>query len=174
MNGSKSGLTNGAPGAQTSLEQMELKKIISENESSAKQDEASLMNELKMSGAKFKKDDIVFIAKDKGGQLVWLENGNDTAGLIHIVKRHGKDFEAKHNISKSEIKIHLKKIFTDGDVKYSRVIYKNGKAGMEKLYQYKKKYYLLSGIGTNGFIVTCYPIDNETANKLYGRYNNGR
>lgn len=43
----------------------------------------------------------------------------------------------------------------------------------EKLYNYynyRGQYYLLTGVGTNGFIVTDYPIDKAVALKLIRRY----
>jgi hypothetical protein len=38
--------------------------------------------ELAASGFKFTANEIVFIAKDKTGQLIWLETGNKSAGLM--------------------------------------------------------------------------------------------
>ena len=43
-------------------------------------------------GIQFNRDDVIFVAKAKEGKLVWLEKGNDSAGLKHIVKEHGKQF----------------------------------------------------------------------------------
>lgn len=42
-----------------------------------------LLKELRQSGAKFSVDEIVFIVKDESGQLIWLETGNDVAGLTN-------------------------------------------------------------------------------------------
>ena len=44
---------------------------------------------------KVQSDDIVTIGKTTDGKLVWLEEGNDNAGLKHILERHEKEFEAK-------------------------------------------------------------------------------
>lgn len=101
---------------------------------------------------------------------MWLETGNVAAGLKHILFRHENDFITKHKIKKEEIASHLKNIFSNGTVIYSRIINKNNHQGIEKLYKYKGKYYLLPGIGTNGFIVSGYPIDKETAITLKRRY----
>ncbi len=35
----------------------------------------------------------------------------------------------------------------------------NGRDGFERIYYYDGKHYVLTGIGTNGFIVTAYPIE---------------
>ena len=42
--------------------------------------------------------------------------------------------------------------------------------GIEKLYSHNGNYYLLTDIGTNGFIVSAYPIDEKEAIKLKEMY----
>lgn len=44
-----------------------------------------LMEELRVSGNKFTEEDVVMVTKTKEGELVWLEQGNSYAGLIHII-----------------------------------------------------------------------------------------
>ncbi len=76
--------------------------------------------------------DVVFTAKDKNGQVVWLENGNATKGLEHI-KKHTDDFVAKHNIKKEHLVCHLKNVIKNGVVVHSQEkILSNGKKGLEK------------------------------------------
>lgn len=36
-----------------------------------------------------------------------------------------------------------------------------GKWGYERCYEYKGNYYIMTGIGSNGFIVTAYPIGKD-------------
>lgn len=132
----------------------------------------TLISELESVGVKITKENIVFITKDATGQTVWLETGNSSAGLTHILQRHEKDFKEKHYVEANDIPNHLNKIFSYGKIEYSRPVIKNGREGYEKLIHYKDNYYLLSGIGTNGFIVSGYPIDKTTATKLKGRYKN--
>jgi len=129
-----------------------------------------LIDELKQSGVKINENDVVFIAKDDTGQTVWLEKGTPSVGLEHIVQRHSDDFLNKHGIEQGDIPSHLKNVFSNGKVEYTRLINKNGHLGSEKLYSYQGQYYLLSGVGTNGFIVSAYPIDFSVALKLKGRY----
>ena len=50
------------------------------------------LDKLENAGVKFNRTDVIFVAKTKEGKLVWLEKGNDSAGLKHIVKEHGKQF----------------------------------------------------------------------------------
>ncbi len=102
---------------------------------------------------KFNAADVLLVTKDKSGQMIWLEKGNDLAGLKHILNKHADDFYVKHNISKRNIAYHIENIICNGTIEYSRITKLGNRDGIEKLYSYKGKYYLLTGIGTNGFIV---------------------
>ena len=46
---------------------------------------AELIKELEKNRIKFNKKDIIFITKDGTGQTLWLEKGNSSAGLEHIL-----------------------------------------------------------------------------------------
>ncbi len=118
-----------------------------------------LLKQLVDSNVKINLKEVVFTAKDKSGQVVWLEKGDQDVGLTHIMK-HESDFVAKHNISKGQLTPHLKNVVSKGKVVSSRLVtLHNGRKGLEKIYLYKGKYYTLGAIGTNGFIVSMYPID---------------
>ena len=127
-----------------------------------------LIRELEENNIKFTKEKIVFITKDQTGQTVWLEKGNSSGGLEHITIRHADDFLSKNGVEESSIPAYLKSVFQTGEIEYSRISRNNG--GFEKLYKYNGQYYLLSGIGENGFIVSAYPIGDAEAMKLIGRY----
>lgn len=129
---------------------------------------SALIAELEKNSVKFTKEDIVFITKDGTGQTVWLEKGGQTTGMQHIISRHANDFANKHSIAKSGIANHLETVFQRGKVEYSRVTRQNG--GYERLYSYNDRYYLLSGIGNNGYIISAYPIGEKAAKKLIERY----
>ena len=140
------------------------------NTKGASSSSEALVKQLEQSGVKFSKKDMVFVTKDKTGQVVWLEKGNESSGLQHIVSRHADDFQSKHGVSKSQISNHLNDVFTSGKVEYSRITQKNGRTGYERLYSYNGKYYLQTGVGTNGYIVSAYPISKKVAIKLIERY----
>ena len=89
-------------------------------------------------------------------------------GFEHIISRHSEDFQSKHGISKSNIAQHIENVFRNGKVEYSRVTKGNG--GYERLYNYNGKYYMITGIGKNGFIVSAYPVRETQALKLIERY----
>lgn len=112
-----------------------------------------LMDELRRSGVKFKEEDVVLVAKTKKNELVWLEKGNITKGLEHILIRHEEDLKRKFGLRKEDIPSFVKDVFTNGTELSSKL--KNG--GYQKEYLYKGKHIIISGVGTNGFIVSIYP-----------------
>ena len=144
--------------------------IESSKNSSKNLIDKKLVSEMERNKIKFTKEDLIFTTKDKTGQLIFLEKGNSSAGLQHIEQRHAKDFVEKHKIQASQVSKHIHSVFTQGDLEYSRTTVKKGKEGFERLYKYKGKYYLLSGVGTNGFVVSAYPIDDKTAKQHIRRY----
>lgn len=134
-------------------------KINTQNEKANNLKNDPLLEELIKNGVKISINDVVFTAKDKSGQVVWLENGNIGKGLEHI-KKHTNEFIAKHNIQENHLVGHLKNIIKKGKVISSQ--YKtlsNGRVGLEKIYLYKGNYYTLGAIGTNGYIVSMYPLN---------------
>jgi len=124
-----------------------------------------MISELEETGVKFNRNDVLFVVKDKTGQMLWLENGNQSAGLEHI-KKHTKDFEEKHGIKPDNLVDHLHEVIANGEaVSVKKKMLENGKIGIEKIYCLKGKYYVLGAIGTNGFIVSMYPLDGGKKNE---------
>ncbi|MDD6711515.1 hypothetical protein [Sharpea porci] len=130
--------------------------------------EDELKSELKDKNVKFNENDLIFITRDKTGQIVWLEKGNSSAGLMHILDGkngspgHARDFERALGIKREDIGLYLKKVIKKGSVVRNRLInIGNGKWGYERCYEYKGNYYIMTGIGSNGFIVTAYPIRKD-------------
>lgn len=125
----------------------------------------SLINELEKSGVKFTKEDVVFVTKDATGQTVWLERGNMSVGLEHILNGDGKtpghaaDFKNAFGINRDNIPAFLNNVITNGKVVSNTLKITNGRQGFERIYYYDGKHYVLTGIGTNGFIVSAYPIE---------------
>lgn len=115
------------------------------------------LNELLSLGVKCNINDIIFITKDKSGQLVWLETGNENAGLIHIINRHNTDYV---NLFGPEVNISsvICEIITNGKIISSHDVIRNGNKGYEKIYDFQGNHYMLSAIGDNGFIVSSFPI----------------
>ena len=122
-----------------------------------------LIKELESSGVKITKDDVVFITKDATGQTVWLENGNKSAGLEHILNGDGKstghasDFEKAFGVSKKDLPHYLNKVITYGKIASNKLVKRGNREGFERVYYYEGKHYVVTGIGTNGFIISAYP-----------------
>ena len=112
--------------------------------------EQELLNELKNSGVKFNLEDVVMIARGPEGHLLWLEKGNSKAGLDHVLERHGNDFEKK---KVSHIPQLIKKLLSGTPINSGR-----SKKGFYADYIFEGTTYRIA-YGTNGFIVSVYPID---------------
>lgn len=169
MNGGSSGLVTGTIGnPQQSIEQNSYEPQVQSNESDLSE-RVQFIEELRQSGAKFTEKDIVFITKDHTHQIIWMESGDNHAGLQHIINRHAEDFRKSMGIGSDKIADTLHSLFKNGTICYNRI--KQGtNGGFERLYYSDNKYYLLSGIGSNGFIISAYPINDRTAHKLIERY----
>ena len=124
---------------------------------------SQFIQELKSKNIKFSEKDIQFITKDKTGQTVWLENGNSNAGLKHILdgngttKGHAGDFQRAFGISRAEIPAYLEKVISNGKIVESKTKLIGNRTGYERTYYYDGEYHVVTGIGTNGFIVSAYP-----------------
>lgn len=132
-----------------------------------KESREDLISELRKNDIKFSEKDIVFIVRDPTGKIVWLENGNSSRGLKHILdganggNEHAKDFKNIFGITREKIPSFLKKVFSNGTIVKEKNVTRKGKNGFERIYKYRGKYLIISAIGTNGFIVSAYPINKE-------------
>ena len=117
----------------------------------AKEDlNSSLLKELAHSNVKYNPDDVVTVIKNSDGKLIWLEKGKSKKGLIHILERHADDFASQgvDNIPKLlENVLSSKPINTGSNAK-----------GLFADYMFKGNKYRVA-YGTNGFVVSFYPID---------------
>ena len=163
MNHSNSGLaygTNGSP--QMTMENSDAERIASENEAIV-EDEISLIEELEKQNVKFTRANMIFVTRDKTGQIVWLEKGNSGAGLKHILDGNGKsaghatDFERAIGIKRSDISAYLKTVISHGEIISNKIVKIGNRNDYERIYYYGGKYHIVTGIGLNGFIVSAYP-----------------
>lgn len=154
--------TTGNP--QIALEQGTLAAISAENERRLESLEyttmvnEALVSELKNAGLKFKREDMVFVTRDKTGQVVWLERGNTAAGMEHIRSRgHDEQFARAFGIPKTEVERYLYKVVSQGAVVSNQVRHIGSRTGYERVYYFEGRYCVVTGIGSNGFIVSAYP-----------------
>jgi hypothetical protein len=113
---------------------------------------SELIAELKASGAKFDPTKIIDITRDPDGTIVWLEEGNSSAGFQHIVERHALDFQSR-GIPVNEIPEAIFTAINEGEIigtARGGTIYEFYYAGRVQHAQIV--------IGNNGFIVSAYPV----------------
>lgn len=136
---------------------------------------AELIKQLENDKVKFTKENIVFITRDSAGRIVWLETGNSSAGLEHILHHnqkngggHVRDYFEKFGVLENEIPQVIKGIMERGNIVFEKKKEVNGnRFGYERVFRYHNKYLLLTGVGTNGFIITAYPLhEGELARRL--------
>lgn len=121
----------------------------------------NLVAEMQKNKIKFTKENLVFVTKDKSGQIIFLEKGKNNAGLKHIQNRHTRELFEAFGVKGSNIPNFLYKVITNGDIVDNQTEIRNGRKTVTKVYDYQGNYYILTGIGTNGFIVTARPARKE-------------
>ena len=177
MHSSDSGLAHGTIGSpQFTIEQERHAIIAAENEASLKRDvedkpliDNDLIKELEKSGEKLTREDMQFITRDKTGQIVWLEKGSSSAGLKHILqgngttKGHAGDFKRAFGISEADLPSFLRRVISKGNVVSSTLKQVGKRMGYTRVYDYGDAHLVLTGIGTNGFIITAYPVKRSDA-----------
>ena len=70
---------------------------------------------LAANGVKFTPENVVATGQTPSGQVVFLESGNSSAGLQHIVEGHGDDF-ANIGVSQDQIPNVVMQAVTEGNV----------------------------------------------------------
>ncbi|WP_231859765.1 hypothetical protein [Microcystis aeruginosa] len=120
-----------------------------------------LINELKLRNIKHNSQDIIAITQLDNGRIIFLEIGNSSSGLEHILNKHGEDFQ-RRGIAINNIIDFLMKAITMGQLigtqGTSRSIYKVDYQGEIQ--------YISIDIGSNGYVVSA----NLTPRKLIQRF----
>lgn len=98
-----------------------------------------------------------FIKKDEEGKTIWLETGNDNVGLKHIVKKHGSQFKKALGVGEDMIASTIANVITKENYVGGSIDYVNGIKRINKYYKYNDTYYIFTGFGDNGFIITSHP-----------------
>ncbi|MGB3642812.1 MAG: hypothetical protein WBA39_35300 [Rivularia sp. (in: cyanobacteria)] len=114
----------------------------------------ALIKELQEAGIKHTPEQIVRIAKQENGKIIFLEEGNTQAGLQHILEQHSKEF-ADLGIAVEEIPDVIITAVTQGKIlgyqgrKKTRVIY--------EVSFNERIYYIAVTVSKNGYIVGANP-----------------
>lgn len=75
----------------------------------------ALLSELTANGVKFTPENVIATARSPSGQVVFLETGNPTAGLRHIVQEHATDF-ANIGVSEAQIPSVVVRAVSEGNI----------------------------------------------------------
>jgi filamentous hemagglutinin len=70
---------------------------------------------LTANGVKFTPENVIATGQTPDGQVVFLETGNSSAGLQHIVEAHGDDF-ANIGVTEDQIPSLVMQAVTEGNV----------------------------------------------------------
>lgn len=127
-------------------------------------DRDALIEEARQQGHKINPDDVVHIGKDQNGKIVWLEKGNDSAGLGHMMgDKRVAEFE-KAGIPKDDIGDVAFRAVTEGKpigiTGRDRVVYEVQHNGETKR--------IAVTVGDNGFIVGANPVGGKKIKPLPG------
>ena len=109
----------------------------------------NLMDELTQSGVKYTPDGVITVTKTPDGKLMWLEKGNSSSGLQHIIDGHATDFSNK---GINDIPNFLNKTLQNRPVNTGA-----GAAGPFADYLIDGSKYRVV-FGTNGYVVSFFPI----------------
>ena len=114
---------------------------------------SDLSGQLRKSGAKFTEENVVGITrKAEDGSLVWLETGDSSAGLTHIMEGHADQFAQLGVVGKENVANLILDTLSNeipiGTVRDAQIF--NVPFG-------EAEHELAIVVGSNGFIVTAYP-----------------
>jgi filamentous hemagglutinin len=113
---------------------------------------AILFEEMIAKGIKFTPENVIQASKLPDGKIVFLESGNSTAGLQHILDRHAVDFTNK-GISTAEIPSVVMRAVTEG-----KMVGTNGSAPVYEIVHNGVTQHISVGVASNGFIVRANPV----------------
>lgn len=115
---------------------------------------ASLLKEMSSQGIKYTPENIVQVAKNSDGKIIFLESGNGKAGLQHIIDEHAKDF-ANIGVSEAQIPNVVMKAVSEGNI-----VGYQGKGTGRPIYETVingEVHRLAITVSSNGFMVGANP-----------------
>jgi hypothetical protein len=111
----------------------------------------SLLEELARQGVKHTPAQVVAIARDANGRIVFLEEGNSRAGLRHIVEQHAPDF-VRRGIAEEQIPEAVMAAATRG-----QQVGMQGKRPVFEVEFNGQTHRIAVTVGNNGFVVGANP-----------------
>ena len=125
----------------------------------------TLVEEVVAAGHKISPADVVQIARAPDGRVVWLERGDGRAGLSHILRAGRiRDF-TDCGVPYAEIPGFAVRAVTHGNV--ARAVRDGGDAYDVDLGG-GRSVKVVVAVGSNGYIVSAYPLTRRAENRLRG------
>ncbi|WP_432588894.1 putative T7SS-secreted protein [Streptomyces sp. HD1123-B1] len=115
--------------------------------------DSDAVKQLEDDGVNFSPDRLVSVQRDQNGKVVFLEKGNENAGLQHILD-HEDDF-ARKGVSRDDIPDLVMSAATRGEI-----VGYQGKGTGRPIFEVEfqgRKMHLAVTVGSNGFIVGANP-----------------
>ena len=115
----------------------------------------ALIDEVIANGDKISPDEVVLITRDPTGKIVWLEEGNSSSGLQHIIDRHGHEFNGK-GIANSDIPDYVLEAVYQGNIVGTQGKRNPPRTVYEFVYNGQTQRIAIQ-VGSNGYIVGANP-----------------
>lgn len=116
-----------------------------------------MLKELTQQSIKHTPEDIIDIAKLPDGKIAFLEKGNASSGLEHILAPQRKNDFLQKGVSEDQIPDLIFTALQKGKVIDNIGSGKNARPVYEVMFKGKKQT-LSIGQGSNGYIVTAHPV----------------
>jgi filamentous hemagglutinin len=115
----------------------------------------ALIDEVIANGYKISPEKVVLITLDPTGKIVWLEEGNSSSGLQHIIDRHGHEFNGK-GIANSDIPDYVLEAVYQGNIVGTQGKRNPPRTVYEFVYNGQTQRIAIQ-VGSNGYIVGANP-----------------
>ena len=115
----------------------------------------ALIDEVIANGDKISPEKVVLITRDPTGKIVWLEEGNSSSGLQHIIDRHGHEFNGK-GIANSDIPDYVLEAVYQGNIVGTQGKRNPPRTVYEFVYNGQTQRIAIQ-VGSNGYIVGANP-----------------
>ena len=115
----------------------------------------ALIDEVIANGDKISPDKVVLITRDPTSKIVWLEEGNSSSGLQHIIDRHGHEFNGK-GIANSDIPDYVLEAVYQGNIVGTQGKRNPPRTVYEFVYNGQTQRIAIQ-VGSNGYIVGANP-----------------
>ena len=115
----------------------------------------ALIDEVIANGYKISPEKVVLSTRDPTGKIVWLEEGNSSSGLQHIIDRHGHEFNGK-GIANSDIPDYVLEAVYQGNIVGTQGKRNPPRTVYEFVYNGQTQRIAIQ-VGSNGYIVGANP-----------------